>query len=57
LSADCFEKDLRAQMAAAERPATQQRLIAPLGPAAHEYLSRLIDTDFSYRGRSASCSR
>jgi hypothetical protein len=45
--AERFEKELRAQMAAAERSATQQRLIALLGPAAHEYLARLADTDRS----------
>lgn len=45
--AERFEKELHAQMAAAERSATQQRLIALLGPAAHEYLERLADTDRS----------
>jgi predicted component of type VI protein secretion system len=34
-------------MAAAERSATQQRPIALLGPAAHEYLERLADTERS----------
>src|SRR5947209_2229600 len=34
-------------MAAADRSATQQRLIALLGPAAQEYLERLADTDRS----------
>lgn len=43
--AERFEKELRAQMAAAERSAAQQRLVALLGPAAHEYLERLADTD------------
>jgi hypothetical protein len=47
LGAERFEKELRAQMAAAERSASQQRLIALLGPAAHEYLERLADTDRS----------
>ena len=47
LGADRFERELRAQMAAAERSATQQRLIALLGPAAHEYLERLATTDRS----------
>ena len=47
LGAERFEKELRAQMAAAERSASQQRLVALLGPAAHEYLERLADTDRS----------
>lgn len=47
LGAERFEKELRAQMAAAERSAAQQRLIALLGSAAHEYLERLADTDRS----------
>jgi transposase len=47
LGADRFERELRAQMAAAERSASQQRLIALLGPAAHEYLERLAHTDRS----------
>jgi hypothetical protein len=34
-------------MAAAERSAAQQRLVALLGPAAYEYLQRLADTDRS----------
>ena len=45
--AERFEKELRAQMAAAERSASQQRLIALLGPASHEYLERLANTDRS----------
>jgi len=45
--AERFEKELHAQMAAAERSATQQRLIGLLGPAAYEYLERLADTDRS----------
>jgi transposase len=47
LGAERFEKEIRTQMAAAERSAAQQRLIALLGPAAHEYLERLADTDRS----------
>ena len=43
--AERFEKELHAQLAAAERSAAQQRLIALLGPAAHEYLERLADAD------------
>ena len=34
-------------MAAAERSAAQQRLVTLLGPASHEYLERLADTDRS----------
>ena len=45
--AERFQKELYAQMAAAQRSATQQRLIALLGPAAEEYLRRLADTDRS----------
>jgi transposase len=45
--AERFEKELRAQMAAAERSAAQQRLIALLGPASYEYLERVADTDRS----------
>jgi transposase len=47
LGAERFEKELHAQMAAAERSAAQQRIVALLGPAAHEYLERLADTDRS----------
>jgi hypothetical protein len=45
--AERFQKELFAQMAAAERSAAQQRLVALLGPAAYEYLQRLADTDRS----------
>jgi hypothetical protein len=45
--AERFEKELHAQMAAAERSATQQRLVALLGPASYEYLERLATTDRS----------
>jgi transposase len=45
--AERFEKELIAQMAAAERSATQQRLVAVLGPATQSYLERLADTDRS----------
>jgi transposase len=45
--AERFEKELHAQMAAAQRSATQQRVIAMLGPASEEYLRRLADTDRS----------
>ena len=45
--AERFQKELFAQMAAAERSAAQQRLVALLGPTAYEYLQRLADTDRS----------
>jgi len=45
--AERFQKELFAQMAAAERSAAQQRLVTLLGPASHEYLERLADTDRS----------
>jgi transposase len=45
--AERFQKELYAQMAAAQRSATQQRLIELLGPASEEYLRRLADTDRS----------
>lgn len=45
--AERFQKELLAQMAAAQRSAAQQRLIALLGPATEEYLRRLADTDRS----------
>jgi transposase len=45
--AERFEKELFAQRAAAERSATQQRLVALLGPAAQTYLEKLADTDRS----------
>ena len=47
LGAERFEKELFAQIAAAERSAAQQRLIVLLGPAAEPYLRRLADTDRS----------
>ena len=43
--AERFQKELYAQMAAAQRSATQRRLITLLGPASEEYLRRLADTD------------
>ncbi len=45
--AERFQKELFAQMAAAQRSAAQQRLVALLGPVAEEYLRRLADTDRS----------
>jgi transposase len=45
--AERFQKELFAQMAAAERSAAQQRLVALLGPAAQSYLERLADTNRS----------
>lgn len=45
--AERFQKELYAQMAAAQRSAAQQRLVAWLGPASELYLQRLADTDRS----------
>jgi transposase len=45
--AEHFEKELRSQMAAAERSAAQQRLVALLGPDAQLYLEQLANTDRS----------
>jgi hypothetical protein len=42
-----FQKELFAQLAAAQRSAEQQRLISLLGPASESYLRRLADTDRS----------
>jgi transposase len=42
-----FQKELFAQLAAAQRSAAQQRLVALLGPACESYLRRLADTDRS----------
>lgn len=47
LGAERFQKELFAQLAAAQRSAAQQRLIAWLGPASESYLRRLADTDRS----------
>lgn len=45
--AERFEKELFAHMAAAQRSAAQQRLVALLGPTTEDYLRRLADTDRS----------
>jgi transposase len=45
--AERFQKELYAQMAAAQRSAAQQRLIGFLGPIAEPYLQQLADTDRS----------
>jgi len=45
LGAERFQKELFAQRAAAQRSATQQRVVALLGPACESYLRRLADTD------------
>jgi transposase len=45
--AERFQKELFAQMAAADRSAEQQRLVTLLGPASQAYLERLADTDRS----------
>jgi transposase len=42
-----FQKELLAQLAAAQRSAAQQRLVALLGPGCESYLRRLADTDRS----------
>jgi transposase len=42
-----FQKELLAQLTAAQRSAAQQRLVALLGPACESYLRRLADTDRS----------
>jgi len=47
IGAERFQKELLAQLAAAERSAGQQRLIALLGPACEMYLRRLAETDRS----------
>lgn len=47
LGVERFQKELFAQIAAAQRSAAQQRLIALLGPASQSYLERLADTDRS----------
>jgi transposase len=43
--AERFQKELYAQMAAAQRSAAQQRLVTWLGPASELYLHQLADTD------------
>src|SRR6185437_12750325 len=45
--AERFQKELFAQMAAAQRSAAQQRLVTLLGPESEHYLRRLADTDRS----------
>lgn len=47
LGAERFQKELFAQLAAAQRSAAQQRLVALLGPPSESYLRRLADTDRS----------
>jgi hypothetical protein len=47
VGAEHFQKELFEQRAAAERSATQQRLISLLGPTSEIYLRRLADTDRS----------
>jgi len=42
-----YQKELLAQLAAAQRSAAQQRLVALLGPTCELYLRRLADTDRS----------
>jgi len=45
--AERFQKELFAQLAAAQRSAAQQRLVRLLGPASEYYLRKLADTDRS----------
>ena len=45
--AERFQKELYAQMAAAQRSAAQQRIVLLLGPVAESYLRQLADTDRS----------
>src|SRR5262249_14826705 len=45
--AERFQKELYAQMAAAQRSAAQQRLVRLLGPVAEPYLRELAGTDRS----------
>ena len=45
--AERFQKELYAQMAAAQRSAAQQRLVVLLGPIAESYLRELAGTDRS----------
>jgi transposase len=45
--AERFQKELFARMAAAQRQASQDRIVALLGPASEEYLRRLARTDRS----------
>jgi transposase len=47
LGAERFQKELLAQLTAAQRSAEQQRLVSWLGPASESYLRRLADTDRS----------
>ena len=53
--AERFQKELLTQMAAADRSATQQRLVVLLGPPLKNILRRLADTDRSLPGKSANC--
>jgi transposase len=45
--AERFQKELFAQLAAAQRSAAQQRLVRLLGPASEYYLNKLAETDRS----------
>jgi hypothetical protein len=45
--AERFQKELFTQMAAAERQASQHRVVALLGPASEDYLRQLAHTDRS----------
>ena len=56
LGAERFQKELFSQLAAAQRSAGQQRLVALLGPACEIYLRRLPRPIVAWPGKSASCS-
>jgi transposase len=47
IGAERYQKELLAQLAAAQRSAAQQRLVALLGPTCEQYLRRLADSDRS----------
>jgi hypothetical protein len=56
LGAERFQKELFAQMAAAQPSAAQQRLVAWLGPATEEDLRRLAIRIVPWRAKSGSYS-
>jgi hypothetical protein len=47
IGAERYQKELLTQLAAAQRSAAQQRLVALLGPTCEQYLRRLADSDRS----------
>jgi hypothetical protein len=54
--AERFQKELFAQMAAAQRSAAQQHLVTLLGPESEHYLRRLAIRIALSPGKSANCS-